>query len=147
MSKKEEVKVEDAKTGKRIDEKTIELKEELKVCETNLKNNKARRDGGFINVGKQKHYLLPIDEEIRRIERDVQMAEIEINELVPMTPYWRFEVNEQWREMNKEKRREALEGEIRKLDMVKKQKIDVVDQISKLKVRIEEIKRGLGNKK
>lgn len=121
-----------------------DLREELKVKRTNLKNHIARLEGGFYKIGEKTLEVSPIDQEIKSRERDVRLGTIEIDNFKPLTPYFAFETMSEWQNLRKEKMKEVVDKNKEILNKVLAQKETILKEIPGLKTRINEIEKELG---
>lgn len=123
-----------------------ELRQELSVKSNTLKNHRARLDGGVINLGGKQMQVLSCDVELQRIEREIKLKEIERQLFIPLQPEWRFQADDQWRELQKSMIKEDLDEKTKIKKQVEYQKKQIESEIPKLEERIEEIKKELAGK-
>ena len=123
-----------------------ELVEELKLKKDQLKDAKARLNGGFSPTAQRD--VLAVDDELEKLERFIEMREIEVQYEAPMEANcrYRFESNSRWRELRKT-------FVVEEIDKMKEQKAGLVGQreaiekdIPILQNRIMELQKKLGQK-
>ena len=139
METKKEIKsvkeVTDEKVGRPVDQ---ELVDELKVKERQLEENKARLEGGFSkSLGRN---YMPLDEEIVEMDRKVRMMEIQIKYDDPINPTYRFEREDEWRELNRQGARKAIIQAKKVLETLTDQKEKITKDIPELEARVGAIK-------
>lgn len=118
-----------------------ELMEELKTKKVNLEEYEARMNGGYSKAMKRNY--MAIDKEIRKMERDARLMELEIMNNKPVTPHFEYERLDEYQELRREEGKEIIANLREILEKVKQQKVDIQRQIPELKARINEIEKML----
>jgi len=141
---KEEV-AEQTKTIQKSDEeKKKDSKDELNAKYNELIEKEARINGGYSKL-LQRNYL-GIDLEMEVTDHGIQIKQIELEQFIPLTPYWRYELDERWVELQKKGLSKDLEQRKANLEKIKQQKEEIFASIPKLKKRINELEKELGDK-
>ena len=113
-----------------------DLEDELKAKKSTFDGHIARTHGN--------NKMLPIDVELRIIQRKVKMTELEVENDTPLRPNYAFEQNEEWRVLRRSIAEENLEQMKNTLGMVLHQKQTIETELPELKARINEIEGLLG---
>lgn len=121
-----------------------ELKQELKLKIDHLEDKEARLNGGKVSPLVKREYMA-IGKEIARMEKIIQMREIELREDLPITPKYQFETNSDWMELKRSFVSEELDQLKETHSKLVKQEEEIKEEISELTKRIEEIRVILGD--
>ena len=118
-----------------------DLIEELRLKKDQLKDKRARLDGGFSPILRRDY--MPIDKEIERIEKIIRMRTIEIQYDVPLQPKYAHEQNDEWRGLRKGFLTEEMDDMKKGLDNLKTQREKIFEEIKQLELRTQVIKKVL----
>ena len=132
------------KTVKRTEEQ--ENREELHLKRKQLKDDMTFLNGGDVRVGAMVNHVSPIDEAIKRKQRDVEKLQIMRENLVPLQPRFKFENMPRYKEIGREELMEEQDEVKRKLEMIKELKEETEQRIPETRKRINELEKKLGEK-
>ena len=133
-----------ANQKKTVKNEKAEDREELKLKKDQLKDKKARLRGGFSPIIKREY--MPLDEEMKLMEEEKKLKEIEYNEFIPLTPYWRFEINEEWQRIQKQRVKRVIDNKQKVIEQMQEHKEKITQEIPELQKRINELEKKLGLK-
>ena len=131
------------KGSRRIKQMRAELEEELKIKKDQLKDKKARLNGGFSPFIKRDY--LPIGKEIENISKVIRMRELETSNDEPIDPKFKFELNEEWRNLRRGFQIEETDKIKAVFEKLKTDRETISSDIEQLETRIDELHQEIGS--
>ena len=117
------------------------LEEELKVLETNLKDNKVRVNGGLNQATGR--MMMPIDMELNLAKRTIEKINLMNQYDAPARPVYAFETQDRFREILREENKEKLELIVDTVKRLEEQKTNAVKELPEIQKRINEVEKEL----
>lgn len=115
------------------------LKDEIEYKKLDLEEKKVRLNGGFSKTLKKE--IISCSEEIDRLNRIIEMRNIELEKNKPSNPKYEYESDERWMEIKKYFDSEELERMQEHLKRVEEQKTQILKDIPVLEEQIKELEK------